>query len=502
MSVCSVAKNGGTGERGFCPQWALVVGMGAAMAVYGVGLWGAPFMLAAAVPDASWPLYGVAGLAGTVAGSWAQPARMFLSDSATAAEGSWSFAVLAVSLTLLGLLPWFCNPVLLMVVGAVLGFSLASLFLFWMGRFAKMPPRVMGRMLAASLLVAAAFHGLVLVLGSASAMPVGCWAAGALTVACGVLACRFGAGPTGRATARQPHADDYRKAARAITVPLACAVALLVVIPMAHYVALGDALGWPVRTLNICLAQIAASLAVAVLTRLSKAQSLMAAVYTWTMPVLVVLLFVVPFAGKAAGMALLLVGSCLFFVVTACIMMDCARAARSHRVDPRALYGVCAGVLYLTRYIGEQVMRGVSQSELPQDVQMLAAAFFVMYVLGLVFLVVRGRRQAATEKALGAVAAGDDSGASVGSAAPWGWGSGSPEMRCWRFISDSNGLSEREAEVLLKLLRGRNAPIIAEELCVSQNTVRTHMKKIYRTLNVHSRKELLERFEAELANFA
>lgn len=42
------------------------------------------------------------------------------------------------------------------------------------------------------------------------------------------------------------------------------------------------------------------------------------------------------------------------------------------------------------------------------------------------------------------------------------------------------GLSDREAEIVLLITRGRNVPAIAEELVISQNTVRTHIKRIYR----------------------
>lgn len=53
-------------------------------------------------------------------------------------------------------------------------------------------------------------------------------------------------------------------------------------------------------------------------------------------------------------------------------------------------------------------------------------------------------------------------------------------------------LSRREWEVLEHLLRGRRVPTIAEQLFVSQNTVRNHLKSIFRKLGVSSQAELLE----------
>lgn len=54
------------------------------------------------------------------------------------------------------------------------------------------------------------------------------------------------------------------------------------------------------------------------------------------------------------------------------------------------------------------------------------------------------------------------------------------------------GLSDREAEIVLLITRGRNVPAIAEELVISQNTVRTHIKRIYRACGAHARQELIE----------
>ena len=58
-------------------------------------------------------------------------------------------------------------------------------------------------------------------------------------------------------------------------------------------------------------------------------------------------------------------------------------------------------------------------------------------------------------------------------------------------------LTEREASVLELLLAGRSVPYIAEQLCVSQNTVKTHVRHIYAKLDIHTRQELLDLVERE-----
>lgn len=53
-------------------------------------------------------------------------------------------------------------------------------------------------------------------------------------------------------------------------------------------------------------------------------------------------------------------------------------------------------------------------------------------------------------------------------------------------------LSSREVDILTLLVAGRNGPYIAEHLCVSDNTVKTHIRHIYTKLDVHNRQELLD----------
>jgi PAS domain S-box-containing protein len=54
-------------------------------------------------------------------------------------------------------------------------------------------------------------------------------------------------------------------------------------------------------------------------------------------------------------------------------------------------------------------------------------------------------------------------------------------------------LTEREREVLTHLMAGSRVPTIAEKLFISHNTVRNHLKAIYRKLDVSSQNELIER---------
>ena len=59
------------------------------------------------------------------------------------------------------------------------------------------------------------------------------------------------------------------------------------------------------------------------------------------------------------------------------------------------------------------------------------------------------------------------------------------------FASDY-GLTRREAEVVPYIYKGRSAKVIASTLCVSESTVRTHIRRIYEKTEVHSKQELID----------
>ena len=61
-------------------------------------------------------------------------------------------------------------------------------------------------------------------------------------------------------------------------------------------------------------------------------------------------------------------------------------------------------------------------------------------------------------------------------------------------------LTKREAEVCAYLLRGRSLPLIAEHLCVTAGTVKTHAAHIYAALDCGSKQELIELYDQERGN--
>ncbi|MEA5020666.1 MAG: helix-turn-helix transcriptional regulator [Gordonibacter sp.] len=58
-------------------------------------------------------------------------------------------------------------------------------------------------------------------------------------------------------------------------------------------------------------------------------------------------------------------------------------------------------------------------------------------------------------------------------------------------------LSPREVEVFFLLAKGRNRAFISEELVIGDETTKSHIKSIYRKVDVHSQQELINRIESE-----
>lgn len=64
-------------------------------------------------------------------------------------------------------------------------------------------------------------------------------------------------------------------------------------------------------------------------------------------------------------------------------------------------------------------------------------------------------------------------------------------------LAEERALSPREEEILEYLARGRGSRYIADKLCISAETVRTHSKRIYDKMDVHTKEELLDLIESQ-----
>ena len=128
---------------------------------------------------------------------------------------------------------------------------------------------------------------------------------------------------------------------------------------------------------------------------------------------------------------------------------------------------------YVSRLIGEGLATLIGASSLSQETQIVTSVFVLLYGCSLVMFILV--RKNASAKSSAAQPAGVDV----------------LQQACAQ-LSQERGLSQRQTEVLDLLVHGYDVPSIAKKLFISENTVRTHTKKVYALLDVHSKQEIVD----------
>lgn len=176
----------------------------------------------------------------------------------------------------------------------------------------------------------------------------------------------------------------------------------------------------------------------------------------------------------------------VFSVTSSLMVVSCARTARNQTLPPVLVYGLFGGIVYASQLVGSAVGlfvgadRGVGLAELS------VVALVAVYLLSIAMVAPHGKR---LRRAPDAVVPAEPA-LSAASAA----GTDAVAAGCTAVV-ERYGLSRREADVLDLLARGRDVPYIAEELVISKNTVRSHIKSIFAKTGVHSRQELIDLVE-------
>jgi DNA-binding CsgD family transcriptional regulator len=149
----------------------------------------------------------------------------------------------------------------------------------------------------------------------------------------------------------------------------------------------------------------------------------------------------------------------LFIVLTARL----ADKPNSDSLSPAFIYGLFA-LLVAAFFLLYTMLQSVMAFETSRVVDMSLKVTYL--VIAVIYMSVLTQRKAQTAKPLSKLRI---------------------EEAAERFL-----LSKRETEIVQLLMQGRSVPFIAETQFVSQNTVRTHVKRIYTKTGAHSRDELLD----------
>lgn len=73
-------------------------------------------------------------------------------------------------------------------------------------------------------------------------------------------------------------------------------------------------------------------------------------------------------------------------------------------------------------------------------------------------------------------------------------------VQCVRSAAQEFGLSKREEEIAVLVVQEKNNVVIQDRLCITESTLRTHLRNIYAKMNVHSRQELVSTLRAYLSD--
>lgn len=181
-----------------------------------------------------------------------------------------------------------------------------------------------------------------------------------------------------------------------------------------------------------------------------------------------------------------------------------AQEAQTRGQDPVAVYALLSGVAYVLLGLGTTaslLIRTISGEGL--SVYALAVVVCI-YALSIPLVMQARRRnapQAASQGEDGEGSAGDATVRVDGQQPAAGGAQAAVQVQPLDMLDiaarDAHGLaarfglSPREEEILALTFVGKDSPTIAAELGLSDNTVRTHRKNIYRKLDVHSKQEAL-----------
>ena len=286
---------------------------------------------------------------------------------------------------------------------------------------------------------------------------------------------------------------DVRGAAGDLVAVLVAAVVVTFVAPVVNTVLMVDVLELPARLAMSAAMNLATAALLAVVWLICKRTPSVFAVLLGFTATLFATVLLAPALGSGANIVALALGSAGFFLVIYLVMEAGVTTAQGRHLSVAATYGTVAGVVMLARVLADLLSANLLNADITGESKTLVATFLLVYLLtcaafALYNAIARRRRQTAS----GATTAPETARPTSEATAPQQAPSATPA----ELVSDAHNLSQREREVLVLIMRGRNVPAIAEELVLSRNTVQTHVRHIYEQLGVHSRQELVAYVEA------
>ena len=265
----------------------------------------------------------------------------------------------------------------------------------------------------------------------------------------------------------------YRNVRGQFWKPLLCIIMIGIVSPVLGSVAFTGELAFLDNCVIVFSANLLSAAVLAIVWLALDRATTISKAYVVLFPVLITAFLLFPFVPERYRVLILFVGSFGFTLFSIVMMMSCISIAREKRISLVFVYSLFAGVTYVSRLIGEGLATLIGASSLSQETQIVTSVFVLLYGCSLVMFILV--RKNASAKSSAAQPAGVDV----------------LQQACAQ-LSQERGLSQRQTEVLDLLVHGYDVPSIAKKLFISENTVRTHTKKVYALLDVHSKQEIVD----------
>lgn len=199
------------------------------------------------------------------------------------------------------------------------------------------------------------------------------------------------------------------------------------------------------------------------------------------------------------------------------MMIHCAQASRDRGINPVFIYGFFGGVVYFLHDIGFIVGTLAERVMIIGVAPLTAVALVALYLLGLMYFIGQGGFRSAissgqaTAEHIELIALQKPSVSKKSRKKVQEYAPAEPDLdvapttleqshtqykdrisKQAALLQQHYRLSARETEVMELIARGNSVARIAENLVVSENTIRTHSKRIYAKLAIHKKQELLD----------
>lgn len=258
------------------------------------------------------------------------------------------------------------------------------------------------------------------------------------------------------------------------------------------------------------VANLVVAVALIVLVLVAHKRLELALAYRVIVPILVVLFAVLPFFWETNPIVLNAVMSASYGVFDVIIWYMVASTAYDFAVSGFVIGGIVRGLSILARLVGIGI--GYLLMLIPGTPSMLIVGVSIggLYLLAMLGLYYGTRRKhtgtnevadaaehSPEHATLHAPKEPEPASAPLPEPAPTSddASAASPQdanQAIYEMIAEDFSLTRREAEVLPYLARGRSAKVIADALFVSENTIRTHTRRILEKTELHSKQQIID----------